>query len=63
MNVAEMTYAPTSQEFSVDLAIGGLIAKIAAGTASDEERATLGQLSARRVRLMRRVVSGGKRAA
>ena len=53
--MADMKYFTPSQEFSLDTEIEALIAKIADGTASDEERAHLAQLSARRARMMRRV--------
>lgn len=54
MNNGDMNFRTTSMEFSVDVAMEDIVAKVAAGTASAEDQAKLGQLSARRVRLMRR---------
>lgn len=54
MNDGNMNIRTPSVEFSVDVAMEDIVAKVAAGTASAEEQAKLGQLSARRVRLMRR---------
>lgn len=50
------TLAP-SPEFSLDSQIEELIAKLASGTATTEDRLRLAQLSARRVRMMRRPMS------
>lgn len=54
--MASMNDFTPSQEFSLDTAIEALIAKIAAGTATDAERAALAQLSSARARMMRRVI-------
>jgi hypothetical protein len=53
--MTKMTEYTPSQEFTLDSAIEALVAKIAAGTATDEEKAALAQLGARRARMMRRV--------
>jgi hypothetical protein len=54
--MVDMNYLTPSQEFSLDTEIEALVAKIAAGTATDGERAKLAQFSARRARMMRRVL-------
>ena len=53
--MTKMAEFTSSQEFNLDTDIESIVAKIAAGTASDEEKAQLEQLISRRSRMMRRV--------
>lgn len=54
--VATMTDYSASREFKIDQEIEIIVAKLAAGTATDNEKAALAQLSARRARMMRRSI-------
>jgi len=61
--VSIMTHTTPSEEFTIDLAMEDILSKVAAGTASSDEKTELAQLSARRARLMRRprILTGRRR--
>ena len=52
-----------SQEFTLDSQMEEIAAKVADGSATEQDRTKLAHLGANRVRLMRRILVRGKKAA